>query len=141
MHDKFWLFTVVGKAALIVTTGCFVLVVCVKLAVTSSEQLVLGMIMVFLPTGIAAWWMFRKLQIRYTRGEARAVAIAFAVFTPVALVMGFFVAEITGGYAGFLGRPFGFAGAFAGIVVLTTFLSFVPSVLALWITRRIGSGQ
>jgi len=145
MHDKLWLFTVVGKAVLIVTIGCFVLVLGVKFAVTSGEQQVLGAIMAFLPAGFAAWWMFRKLQEHYTRREARAMAIAFGVFTPVSLLMGVLLAQIPGSYAvlplgspsGHVGELVGFSAGFVSIVMITALVSFVPSVLALWITRRI----
>jgi len=136
MHDKLCLFKLVGKASLIVAMGCFALVLGAKVAVTPGEQQVLGAIIAFLPGGIAAWWMFRKLRAHYTRRQSRAAAITFAVFTPVALLIGVLVAQIPGGYAEVLGRPFGLVGAFVGIVVTITLLNFVPTVLALWISRR-----
>ena len=81
--DKFWLFTLVGKAALITTIGCVsLLLLGIKIAVTQGEQEILGVTMAFLPAGIAAYWIFQKLQTHYTRREARAVATAFGVFTP-----------------------------------------------------------
>lgn len=144
MRDKFWLFIVVGKAALMTTLGYFGLVLGVlglKIAVTPGEQQILkatiGFLMVFLPIGIAAWWIFRKLQARYTRREARAVATAFGVFTPVSLAVATVLSQIPAGYAAFLGRPFGLIGAFAGIVVMTTTLSFLVCLFTLSMTRRI----
>ncbi|MGH9357009.1 MAG: hypothetical protein ACRD10_12830, partial [Terriglobia bacterium] len=58
-------------------------------------------------------------------------------FTPISLLIAIAIAQIPGGYAEFLGSPFFLIGAFAGTVVMTALLSFVPSVLALSIARRI----
>ncbi len=142
MHDNLRLLTVIAKAALIVTIGCSALL-CVALVVSGAkdamsyrEQVVLGAFMAFLPVGIAAWWMLRKLQARYTRGESRSVAIAFAGFTPFVLVVSMVVAQILGGYASLLGGPFALVGVFVGIVGITTFLSFVPCMLALRSVRH-----
>ena len=144
MRDKFWLFIVVGKAALMITLGCFGLalgVLGLKIAVTPGEQQILKATMVllvlFLPIGISAWWIFRKLQARYTRREARAVATAFGAFTPVSLGIAMVLSEITGGYAAFLGRPFGLVGAFMGVVVMTAILNFLVCLFTLSMTRRI----
>ena len=56
-NDNLRFFTVIAKAALIVTIGCFVLVPGVNFAVTPGEEAVLGAFMAFLPAGIAAWWV------------------------------------------------------------------------------------
>lgn len=141
MRDKFWLFIVVGKAALMTTLGCFAPLLGLRIAVSPGEQQILKatmvFLLVFLPAGIAAWWIFRKLQARYTRREARTVATAFGVFTPVSLLIAIPLAQIPAGYAAFLGRPFGLIGAFAGIVVMTTTLSFLVCLFTLSMTRRI----
>ena len=140
MLDKFWLFIAVGKAALIAAIGCFALVLGVlvfKIVMTPGEREILGVTMAFLPTGVAAWWIFRKLQARYKRREARAVATAFAVFTPVSLLIAIVLSQIPGGYAAFMGAPFFLVGAFVGIVVMTTILSFLVCLFTLSMTRRI----
>jgi hypothetical protein len=132
MSDKFWLFIVVGKAALITILVWFGLVLGVprfKIGMMSGEQQILKAAVVFLlvllPTGIATWWIFRKLQSHYTRREARAVATAFGAFTPVSLLIAIPLAQIPGGYASFLGGPFGLVGAFMGVVVMTAILNFL----------------
>ena len=82
MRDKLWLFIVVGKAALMTTLVYFALALAVlgsKIVLTHGEEEILGATMAFLPTGIAAWWIFRKLQARYIRRESRAAATALAV--------------------------------------------------------------
>ena len=113
-----------------------------KIAMTPGDHQILKttmvFLMVFLPIGIAAWWLFRKLlQGRYTRREARAVATAFGVFTPVSLAIATVLSQIPGGYAAFLGRSFILIGAFAEVVVTTTILDFPVCLLTLSMTRRI----
>jgi len=145
MRYKFWFFIVVGKAALITAIGWLVLVLGVlvgfKIVMTPGEQQILKatvvLLLVFLPTGIATWWILRKLQARYTQREARAVATAFAVFTPVSLLIAIVLSQIPGGYAAFLGPAFGLVGAFVGIVVMTTILNFLVCLFTLSMTRRI----
>lgn len=143
MRNSFRLFIALGTAVIIATAAYFPLVLIIAPrfmtpSVPRAAQAVALAVTVLLPIIGAALWMARKLRAQCTQREARIVAIAFAVFTPVSMLIAIPLAQIPGGYAGFLGRPFGFVGAFAGIVVITTFLSFVPIVLALWITRRIG---
>jgi hypothetical protein len=142
--DKFWLLIVIGKAALIATVGEFALVLSVlgfKIAVTPGEQQILKatvmFLLVFLPIGIAAWWIFQKLQARYTRREARAVATAFGVFTPVSLAVATVLSQLPGGYAASLGRSFSVVGVFVGVVVMTTLLSFLVCLFTLRMTRLI----
>jgi len=141
MRDKLWLFIVVGKAALVTALGYIALVLGVlgsKTVVTHGEEEILGATMAFLPAGIAAWWLFRKLQPYCTRREARAVAIAFAVLAPVSFGIAMLLAEISGGYAELLlGSPFYLVGAVVGIVVIATIVNFVLCLLTLRITRQI----
>ncbi len=141
MRDKRWLFIVVGKAALMTTLGYFAPVLGIlgsKIVLTHGEEEILAVPMVFLPAGIAAWWMFRKLQAFCTRREARAVAIAFAVLAPVSFGIAFLLSEISGGYADLLlGSPFGLVGAFVGIVVMATIVNFFLCLFTLRFTRHI----
>jgi len=145
MRDKFWLFIVVGEAALMTTTGYIALVLGVlgfKIVTTLGEPQILkaaiGFLLVFLPTGFATWWIFRKLQARHTRREARAVATAFGVFTPASLLIAIVLAVVPGSYAELLlGSPFAPVGAFVGIVLMTTILNFRVCLFALSMTRRI----
>jgi fumarate reductase subunit C len=144
MSDKLWLFIVVGKATLITILVLFGLVLGVlgfKTGMTSGEQQILKATVVFLlvllPAGIATWWIFRKLQSHYTRREARAVATAFAVFTPVSLAVAMVLSPIGGGYAAFLGRASGPVGAFVGIVVMATIPNFLVCLFTLSMTRQV----
>ena len=140
MRDKLWLFIVVGKAALITTLVGFALVLGVlasKIVITHGEEEILGGTLMIFPAGIAAWWMFRKLQAHCTRREARAAATAVAVFTPVSLGIAMLLSQISGGTADqVLGSPFGLIGAFAGIVVITTLVNYALSLFTLWVTRH-----
>lgn len=139
MRDKFRLFIVVGKAASLITTaGCLVTLLALKLALTRSEHGTLALTAVILTSGIATWWILRKLQTDYTRRETRAVATAFAILAPVSLAIAIPLSLISGGYAEMLlGSSFAPAVAFAGIVAMTTILDFLLCQLTLWMTRRI----
>jgi|SRR5271169_4910 len=150
MRDKFWLFIVVGKAALITTLGWLGLVLGglvsgvlrSKIVMTPGDQQMLKativLLLVFLPAGIAAWWTFRKLQAHYTRREARAVATAFGVFAPVSLLIGIVLCVVPRAYAELLlGSSFAPVGAFVGVVAMTTILNFMVCLFTLSMTRRI----
>jgi len=146
MSDRFWLFIIVGKAALITVLLWFGLVLVgllgSKIEMTSGEPQILKatvlFLLVLLPTGIATWWSFRKLQSHYPPREARAAATALAVFTPVSLLIAILLAQIPGGYADLLlGSPFGLVGAFVGVVVVTTILNLLVCLFTLSMTRRI----
>jgi len=137
MWKKFSLFMIIGRVAPLTAGMYFTLVVAgSKLAVTRAEEAVLAATAIFLPGSIGAWWIFRRLQTHYTKREARAVAIGFAVFMPMSLAIANPLAQIPGGYAAILGPSFGLIGAVAGIVVMTTLISFLLCSLALWVTRR-----
>jgi hypothetical protein len=97
---------------------------------------------VVLPIGAATWWVFRDLQPSFTRREAKVVAIVFALFSPVSLLIAVALAQFPGGYADLLlGPPFGMLGAFVGVIVLTAFVSFLPSAFALWLSRISGQSR
>jgi hypothetical protein len=143
VQNKILLLAIVSRAALLTTGLFFGLVVAVhKIATTAIAEEVLGVTAAFIASSIAAWWAFRKLQPHYTKREARHVAVAIAVFTPVFLAVAMPL-SLFGGYAAFLGRPFGLdsylalAGTLAAAVVITAMLSFLACLLAL-IARHAG---
>jgi hypothetical protein len=140
VNSRFLLIQVL-KASLITTTAAFMVVFAIqalKLNLTPTQEEVTGLILGCLPGGMAAWWMFRKLQTRYTKREARLTAITLAVFTPVSLLGAVFLAEITGGFAASLWNPLGLVGAFAGTVLVTAALNSGPCMLVSWLARRAG---
>ena len=82
INNKPWLATVVGRAVLANTTawlGVDLIATEFKLASTSGGKAVFLAAGLLLPTVLAAYWMFRKLQTRHPRDEARSVAVAFAL--------------------------------------------------------------
>lgn len=143
-RDNFSLMIGIGAASLMTVAGCFAIVLMGILLWPSMgprEEEVLGVAVAFLPTGIATWWLFRRVRVRYTKQEARLVAIIFAIITPVSLVIAFACAQIPAGYVAYLGRPLGLFGAFVTSVLIATFLGVVLCVLALGIKRGIaGNG-
>jgi hypothetical protein len=138
-REKAWFSLVVAEAALITTAGYIVSALLVfRIGATSFEQAALGAAVVLLPTALAAWWIFRKLQARLSRREARAVTIAFVLCAPIVLLVAVVLAELTGGHAEkLLGSPFALAGAISGVFVVAPLGSIVPTALTLWMTRRI----
>ena len=140
MRDSFSLMIGIGSAALIAVVGCFAIVlvgIWVWPSMAPREEEVLGVAVAFLPTAIATWWLFRRVQAAHSKEEARVVAIIFAVITPVSLLIAFACAQIPAGYVAYLGRPLGLLGAFVTTVLIATILSVIPCVLALWIRHRI----
>lgn len=145
MRPAFRLFLVMGQAALIVTATYFALILVAVWPlipqVSVGVKATAGAVGVLAPICFAAWWILRNLRAYYERREARAAAITFGLFTPVPLGIGLLLGPIVGGYTGiFLGtesRLVAFSGAVMGIVVMIAMMTFVPSLLALWITRHI----
>ena len=156
MRDEFRLLIVVGKAALITIIGVFAGIAFVlalgflasKMMVPRRREEVLQLLGAasFLSIGIAVWigksWMFRTLQAHFTRGEARAMATAFAGLSPVWLTVTMLLGEFPAGYAvEFLGSHLGRIGAFAGLVagigVTSTLVSFIFCLLTFRMTRQI----
>ncbi|MGH9709093.1 MAG: hypothetical protein ACRD37_00915 [Candidatus Acidiferrales bacterium] len=128
--------TAVGIVALILTTIGHL----PTPSAPTNGQMTAAMLAVFVPTGLATWWVFRKLQAHFCRREARSVAIAFAVFAPVSLAAAFLLYAIPASIAGLLLSGSGLVflcALFGGIAVMTAFLTFLACVFALWITRRI----
>jgi hypothetical protein len=147
MSNASRLFFVIGVGSLIATILYFGLALSLAalLQRPSVPQIVQAIgvaVTVLAPICLSAWWIFRKLRRLYTRCEARAAAITFGVSTPVLLGIGLLLGPIVGGYTGiFLGtqsRLVAFSGAVLGIVVLIGLMTFVSSLLVMWITRRVG---
>jgi hypothetical protein len=141
VRDSFGLFLIVGKAAIMITGGCFVLLLMAVLIgfrpePLSVEKAILGAVILLLPTGVAVWWTFRKLRKRYSRREARTVCIAFAVFAPVSLLVGFGLGPLFG-YVQISGVPrvIGALSVFMGIAFVTAVLSFLVCAFVLRMTR------
>src|SRR6266851_2799492 len=145
MRNAFRLSVIVGKAALILTSGfCALMLGIFSLGLNPRLKSVgvgiLVAVAVFLPIGVATGWMFRKLRTVYPRREARAVSTAFGVFTPISLVVSVVLAQIPGGYAEMLAGPhFAMIGVFVGLVVVTGFPSFLVCALVLRVTQLIVS--
>lgn len=129
-------------ASLVATTAYFVPVLVVlafHLALTRRAEEMMGVVMAFLPGALAAYPLFRKLRNRYSSRPALCTSIVFLIFAPVSLLVAIVLAPLPGGYADlFLGGPFALVGAFLGIVVVITVLTFGPSLFMLWLSRRGG---
>ena len=142
MRDTFRLFIIVCKAALIVAAGLFAvawssILLGIDTDLKPIRGEILGALACFIPVGLATAWMFRKLLTVYPKREARAVSIAFGLFTPISLVVSVVLSEITGGYAeAIVGRPsFGLIGAIVGTVAMTALMSFLVCALVFRVTR------
>ncbi len=144
MHTATKLLNDLVIASLIATTAYFVPVLVVlafHLSLTRHGEEMLGMVMAVLPSGLAAYLLFRRLRNRYSTRPALWTSIVFAIFAPVSLLVAIVLAPFPGGYADLLlGGPFAWIGAFVGIIVVTTILTFGPSLFTLWLSKR-GGGR
>jgi hypothetical protein len=130
-----------GQSALLISTGGYVVpFIAVSTGLKDLDNKlveVLSATVWLVAFGLAIWWMFHKLCALYTRREARAIATAFGVFTPVSLGLALVLSEISGGYGEWLvGHPWGgLAGAFVGTVAITSLLNFIVCWIVLRLTR------
>lgn len=148
MHSRLRLFLVIGQGAFLFTGACFLLTMVWLFLVAPANARsgppprvpsigeVISLVIFFVaPAALGAWWIFRKLRAEYPRRQARGAAIAFAVFSPVALLIGLALGPIVGGHTSNLFAPesrlVAFSGAVLGIVVIIALMTFVPSLLAL----------
>ncbi len=155
MHSRLRLFKVIGQAAFLFTVTCFLLTIVLFLLLVppgarssppprepSIGEAITLVAFFVVPAALGFWWILRKLSAEYPRRQALGAAIAFAVVSPVPLILGLVLGPIVGGYTGiFLGtesRLVAFSGAVLGIVVMIALMTFIPSLLALWITRPTG---
>lgn len=156
--QTFRLFAVIGQAAFLFTAACFLLTVVSFFGLVPPSAWVgpppsapsigevISLVAFFVvPAALGFWWTFRKLRADYPRRQALGAATAFAVFSPVPLIIGLAVGPIVGDYTGiFLGtqsRLVAFSGVVAGIVVIIVVMTFIPSLLAVWIIRRVGQAD
>lgn len=147
MRNMLRLFVIVGTASVVTTTTYWGIVLAFLPVLQQPNrprimQMIALLIMVLTPAGAAAWWLFRRLRTSYSLRIARAIATAFGVFMPVSLAMASPLSRIVGGYSEHvMGHPaFGLVGAFAGTIIITALLSFVPCAFTLWIARRDSRG-
>ena len=153
MSRTFRLFTVIGQAAFLFTGACFLLTIVLFLLLAppgarsgppsrepSIGEAVTLVASFVLPAALGFWWIFRRLRTEYPRRQALGAAIAFAVVSPLPLIIGLAVGPIVGGYTGIFlrsqSRLVAFSGAVLGIVAMIALMTFIPSLLALWITRH-----
>lgn len=108
-------------------------------ATPSASQVVTLVSVVVLPLVASGWWVFRRLILRCSRRETRAVTASFSVVTLLSWPVAILLAQIPGAYMGYLGRPLGMVGAFASIVIFIAMANFGASSLVLWIVRRPGA--
>ncbi len=99
---------------------------------TSVEKGLLVILLAWLPSGLAAIWMFHKLQAQWTKRKARYLAIVFVLTAPVSLGISMPLAMMIGGYAGLVFASAAPVGAFAGMILLNALLNSAVSLFAAW---------
>lgn len=145
MRSIRYLFLIVGEGALLLTLAAFALGIGAVLVFGSSRppaapsvaQGAALAVIILVPVGAGAWWIFRKLRNRWQRREALAVAISFALFSPLSLAVAMPLSEIPAGYAGNFWGPSVLIGAFISVVLMLWLATFLPSVFVLWLLRRL----
>jgi hypothetical protein len=97
---------------------------------SSYSQIVVMLMAVLVPDGLAAWWIFRRVRTNRSRNDACRAATAFAVSAPLALGVSYLLGELVGGYAEVvLGRHFVLPAVAAAITVL---MIFIPNGAVMW---------
>jgi hypothetical protein len=125
MITRTFLLVEIGKASALAVVGCLTLAMIppiLRLTLTHRVEEVLGA-MVFLPAGAAAYWLFRSLQNRVGKREAKRIAAVFGVSTPFSIAVSLFVATLAGGLVGYLGSPFALLAAVVSVFLLTAILN------------------
>jgi len=133
-----------AEGALLLTSAAFVLGVAAVSVFgpgrppdnPSIAQITAFATVIVVPVAAGTWWVFRKLRSDSQRADALAVAICFAVLSPLSLAVAMPVAVIPGSYAGYLGRPFGLIGAFLSVAITVWLATLLPSAFVLWVLRR-----
>jgi hypothetical protein len=132
-------------ASLAATTAYFVpvlIVLAFHLSLPRQGEEMVGVVMAFLPSGLAAYLLFRRLRNRYSSRAALWTSIVFLILAPASLLVAVVLAPFPAGHAELLlGSPFFLVGGFVGIVVITTILTFGPSLFTLWLSKRGGRPQ
>jgi len=145
MHTATKLLSDLAIASLVATTTYFVpllIVLAFHLSLARQGEEMVGVVMAFLPSGLAAYLLFRRLRNRYGSRAALWTSIVFVIFAPASLLVAVVLAPFPAGHAELLlGSPFFLVGAFVGIIVVITILTFGPSLFTLWLSRRGGRAQ
>ena len=131
------LFVTVAEMAVVFTVASWALLLVLGLAAprafapdNPSQGEIVGMLAVFVPDGLAAWWLLRRVRANRSRSDARRAATAFAVSAPIVLGIGYLLGELVGGYAEvILGSRFILPAVASFIIVL---MIFVPSAVVMW---------
>ncbi len=132
------LFMTVGEGAVLFTVASWALVWAVgpvtpeafRSHISLPAETILLFVIVFVPDGLAAWWIFRRLLVDHQRSDARRGVMAFAVSAPVVLAVGMVLGELVGGYAEvILGSHFILPAVAAFVMVL---MIFGPSAVVVW---------
>jgi hypothetical protein len=131
------LFMTVAEAAVLFAVASWALLFVLALVAprvfapdNSSQGGILGMLAVFVPDGLAAWWLMRRVRANRSRSDARRAATAFAVSAPLALGVGYLLGELVGGYAEMiLGSRFILPAVASFIIVM---MIFIPSGVVIW---------
>lgn len=140
----FWVIAIASLIATVLYFG-FALALAALLQRPSVPRTMQGIgvaVTVLAPICLAGFWIFRKLRAKCTRREALAAAITFGVLTPAPLAIGLLLGPIVGDYAGIFlrtqSRLVAFSGAVMGIVVMIALVTFLISILTVWITGHVG---
>jgi len=141
MSDNTWFLSSVAKATIATGIGwCLLVVLGSVLPGPSAGPIARAFILVaavLVPFVLGAWWMFRRLRSRYDRRLARSVTTVFVICTPIFLGAAMPLGQLIGGRAEALfGSGFAALGAFSGVILITTCLSFIACVVARSVTRH-----
>jgi len=132
MSVRHRLFATCAQAALFFTVASWALVLIIlDLMPKAPTQRGLSIaVIVVLPDALATWWIFRRLRLDRSRGDARRAAVAFAVSAPLTLAASYPLGGLLGGYAeAILGSRFVLPAVLGFIFLL---MIIVPGAVVAW---------
>jgi hypothetical protein len=97
---------------------------------TSYSQIVVMVMAVLVPDGLAAWWIFLQVRTDRSRNDARRAAAAFAASAPLALGVGYLLGELVGGYAEVVFGHYFILPTVAAIII--ALMIFIPNGVVMW---------
>jgi hypothetical protein len=143
-RDKLALLPIVAKGCALLALGTFALAVPTVLLVDAMprvgardtlgivSQVAALVVILLLPLTVAALWVSRQLRREHSPAHARYATKLFLIAAPLSLMLAMPLGTLSGAYVGdLLGTWFALAGAFAGVVLITTLLVFVVMVVFL----------
>jgi hypothetical protein len=135
------LFVVVLQAVLIFAGAVGLLLLCTYRRIGGPDATNVGTfvnlaVVIVLPAGAAAWWLYHKLRCECSEREASGAAKTFLLFAPISWAVAMPLSQFAGYAEVMIGTRFLIFAIAAAAVLLMLVQNFVMVALAMWVVRR-----